>query len=276
MLWLYHYPNWLVGFAIVAAIIGVALSGHRLWRRLVGFRCTAEDSGMVMGMLAVVAMMLSLLLAFSSMSVWEVYGSAESAVASEASVSGELVRDLSVYGGPSATAAREAVRNYLRTVIKDEWPAMAQGSHSEAAAHAFNAIFHRAAAIAPRNAREEILLAEIWSKINELNVFRRGRLNSADGSAVPGALWGTLLLGILFNFLMFYLLPVTRLNNWMLGLYAGTLGLMIFFIIVMDRPFAGGVSISTVPYENALKSMLRWDAEIPLRSASPVAANKYK
>lgn len=261
MLWLYDYPNWLVGAAIIAVMVGAALLGHRLWRRWFAWEYSPENSGLAMAMLAVVAMILSLLLAFSSVSVWEAYGSAEAAAAAEASVSGQLVRDLAIFGGPAASAAREAVREYLQTVISDEWPAMAQGGHAETASHKFNAIFRRAALLEPHTAREEIMLAEIWAKTNELNLHRRGRLNAAGGSAVPDALWATLLLGIILNYLLFYVLPVSRLNDLMLGLYAATLGLMLFFIVVMDRPFAGAVSVSPAPYESALQSMQRWDAE---------------
>lgn len=261
MLWIYDLPNWVVLLAFVAGMVSAALGGHRLWVRTCKLEYDNETSGLAMGMLGVVAMILSLLLAFSSVSVWEAYGAAESAVASEASVSDELVRDLAVYGGPAASAAREAVRTYLRAVIAEEWPALAKGMRSEAASHKFNDIFHKAAAISPKSQRDGIILTEIWDKTNELDVYRRARLNCAGGSAVPGALWATIALCIVFNFLLFYGMRLSRLNDYMLGIYAATLGLLLFFIVAMDRPFTGSVSVSPDPYETALESMKRWDAE---------------
>ena len=80
--------------------------------------------------------------------------------------------------------------------------------------------------------------------------------------------------GILFNFLLFYLLPVSRLNDWMLGLYAGMLGLMLFFLIVMDYPFAGSLRLSTYPYQSALQSMQFWDAETPALPAAAASGKK--
>ena len=261
MMWIYDLPNWLVFLLLSAGMVAAALGGHRLWRRFFKLEYDPETSGLAMGMLGVVAMILSLLLAFSSVTVWEAYSAAESAVASEASVSGELVRDLAVYGGPAASEAREAVRTYLRAVISDEWPAMAARGYSEPTAHKFNAIFHKAAVINPKGAREEILLTEIWDKTNELNIYRRARLSCAGGSVVPGALWGTMALCIVFNFMLCYGMRVTRLSDFMLGIYAATLGLLLFFIVAMDRPFTGSVSVSPEPYETALESMKRWDAE---------------
>lgn len=261
MLWLYNLPNWLVCTLFIGALSGAALGGHRLWHRLGLPQYDEEYRGLAMGMLGVVAMVLSLLLAFSSVSVWEAYSGAEAAAANEASVSDELVRDLSVYGGPAAQSAREAVRTYLGSVIKEEWPALAAGGDSEATALKFDAIFHRAAAITPRGAREEILLDEIWDKANELNIHRRARLASAGGSAVPGALWGTIVLCLLFNFLLFFGMPATRAAGFLLGLYSATLALLLFFIVAMDRPFTGAVSVTPAAYENALEDMERWDSE---------------
>lgn len=261
MLWIYDLPNWLLCAAFVCGLAAAALGGHRLWRRLGGPAYDEETRGLAMGMLGMVAMVLSLLLAFSSVSVWEAHTGAAGAADAEASVAGELVRDLAVYGGPAAGAAREAVRSYLRAVVADEWPSMSSGDLSEAAGRKFDDIFHRAGALKPRGPREEALLAEIWDKANELNVHRRARLDSAGGSAVPGALWGTIALCMLFNFLLFYGMPVSRAMGLLLGIYAGTLGLLLFFITAMDRPYTGSVSLSPAPYEAALRSMERWDSE---------------
>jgi len=273
MMWFYSLPAWLTGLLFIFGLVAIALGGHRLWQRVSTMSYDSENRGLAIGMLGVVAMILSLLLAFCSVSVWEVYSGAEEAAATEASVSGELVRDLAVYGGPAAGAAREAVREYLKSVISEEWPAMAKGHRSESSSHKFNNIFHKASFINPRNPREEILLAEIWDKTNQLNIYRRARLAGCSGSAVPSTLWGTIALCIIFNFLLFYGMPVGSLSDFMLGLYAGTLGLLLFFILTMDRPFSGSLSVSPAPYESALESMSRWDAE-PESAEPPAAAAK--
>lgn len=264
-MWIYNLPNLVVCLSFVILLSATALAGHKLWRKFVKVEYDEEERGLAMGMLGVVAMMLSLLLAFSSMSVWDAYSGAESAAAAEASVSGELVRDLSVYGGPAANAAREAVRTYLRAVIEDEWPAMAAGGRSESASHKFNAIYRAVGVLSPRNSREQVLLAEIWSRTNELNVQRRARFNSVGGSAIPGALWSTIAFCMLFNFLLLYGMPSRRSHNMLIGFYAGTLGLMLFLITAMDRPFVGKVSVSPESYRTALQSMDRWDLEFTAR-----------
>lgn len=264
MTFLYNFPNWLVCVLFVTVLVAAALGGHRLFRRLVDIKQTPDTCGLAMAMLAVVAMILSLLLAFSSVSVWEAHRGAAASTETEASIAGELVRDLGVYGGSQAAASRRAVQSYLESVISEEWPAMQKGLGLRITEEKYDFIFHSIALIEPRTPREQIMLAEIWDKTNEINLHRRERIDAAGSSAVPASLWGILLLGVVCNYLLFYLLPVTRLNDWLLGLYAAMLGLMLFFIFVMDYPFAGNVSVSPEPFEHSLQYMKQWDAEPPL------------
>jgi len=37
-------------------------------------------------------------------------------------------------------------------------------------------------------------------------------------------------------------------------------GLVFYFIVAMDRPFAGKESITPAPFQSALANMERWDA----------------
>jgi len=260
MMLIYDLPNWLIGIMTVFVMSGIALGGFYLWKKCIKWENNEDANGNAIAILGVVAMVLSLLLAFSAVSVWEAYSGADSAAAAEASVSGELVRDLAVYG-IDAKPSRMAVRDYLNSVITDEWIAMSKGENAETSAHKFNVIFHKIALIEPKNKQQEILLAEIWGKVNQLNEYRRGRLNIASGSAVPGALWGTIIFGIIFNYILFFLLPYNKFNRFLLAVYAAMLGLLLFFIIVMDHPFTGSVSVSPYAYEQAIKSMDRWDTE---------------
>lgn len=261
MTFLYDLPNWLVCLLFIFALTASAVGGHRVFRRLIKLEYPPDSCNLAMAMLAVVAMILSLLLAFSSVSVWEAYCAAEASSEAEASVAGELVRDMGIYGGKQASASREAVRDYLRSVVSEEWPAMKEGRRSRVTAEKFDNIFHVTARLEPKTPREQIMLAEIWDKANNLNVHRRVRIDSAGSSAVPGPLWATLLLGVLINYALFYLLPVSRFNDWLLGLYAAMLGLMLFLVFAMDYPYAGRLSISPAPFEESLEIMDLWDHE---------------
>ena len=270
MTWFYGLPNWLAGVVVVGLTVVVALVGHRAWLRMFRADHSEERRGLALEMMEISALILSLLIAFTAVAVWEAYAKAEDAVDVEAAIAGELARDLAVYSTREADAAREALRTYIRSIIVEEWPVMAKGGAHEGTAHKFNAIFRRVALIEPRTPREEAILREVWTRTNELNQHRRGRLDSLD-SAIPGPLWAVVIAGTLVTFFLFYVQPVHRFNSAVLAAYASVMGMVFFFILAMDRPFSGTLSVSREPFENALRSMERWDREPPL---APAAAPK--
>jgi hypothetical protein len=255
---LYSLPNWLLGILISGLSVGGALAAYALFRRLVRLDFSADDRGLAMSVLGIVATINSLLLAFSAVSVWESFGSAEEAVIREGDTVGELARDLAVYGSPESRAAREQLRRYTQLVVSDEWIAMRDGNASDEAWLASDAMFRAVASLEPDTPRRQALLPEIWARSNELVGHRRDRLYMTQAE-VPGTLWTVVLAGTILTLLTTFVLPPTRFNIGMIASLAFSLGLVFFFIIAMDRPFAGKESISAAPFQSALDNMSRWD-----------------
>lgn len=260
MLWIYNLPEWAAGIIIVSFTVLMALGGHRLGHRLFSEKGTGVRSSLVSEVFSAVVLVLSLLIAFMSVTVWDAYSKAEVSLEHEASIAGELSRDLSIIGSPRALATREALRAYLRMIVDVEWPSMARGRESIEAAHAFNRVFRLAGRIEVNQLHEQVLLGEIWNRTNELNTYRRGRLDTLK-SAVPDVLWVVIFAGMLISFVLFFDQPVNRFSQFLLAAYALSIGLILFFIIAMDRPFSGKEAISSKPFKSALESMHRWDTE---------------
>lgn len=78
---------------------------------------------------------------------------------------------------------------------------------------------------------------------------------------VPGTLWGVVLAGTLLTMMTTFVLPPRRFNVAMIAALGFSMGLVFYFIIAMDRPFAGEESISPAPYQSAIDNMQRWDDE---------------
>jgi len=108
---LYDLPNWLLGLVISGG--GVATIN-------------------------------SLLLAFSTVSVWESFDSAEEAVVHEADTIGELARDLAVFDSEASRRARTMLRQYARLVVDEEWTDMRPGGANVDAWRTVDNLFRRA------------------------------------------------------------------------------------------------------------------------------------
>ena len=255
---LYDLPNALLGALVSGTAVAVALAAYAAFRRVVRTDFSADDRGLAMAVLAVVATVNSLLLAFSAVSVWEAFGAAEEAVVHEGDSIGELARDLAVYDSAESRRAREVVRQYTSLVANKEWTDMRSGNANAEAWLASDEIFRAVGALEPDTPKRQALLPEIWARTNELVAHRRDRLYTSQ-SEVPGTLWTVVLAGCILTMLTTFVLPVTRFNVAMIAGVAFSLGLVFFFIIAMDRPFAGQESISAAPFTSALENMRRWD-----------------
>ena len=253
MLFLYNIPAWAMGALIVLATLVASLSGYALFRRYFPVTLDAEQRSMTIAMMAAVTTINSLLVAFSAISVWGAYQAAADIVAAEAACATELAHDLSAFSHPSAAAARRELVTYLEHVVHDEWPSMQQKAEPDARTEAaFDRMFATANRITPGDDRERVLLIEVLARVNEMVKYREKRLQNLD-AAMPVTLWGVMLIASSLSLLLLYALPATRFHMALVAVWATTLGLAFFFVLAVDRPFAGEVSVSASPFERAIK-----------------------
>jgi predicted neutral ceramidase superfamily lipid hydrolase len=113
-------------------------------------------------------------------------------------------------------------------------------------------------AIEPNGPREEIVLAESISRFNQLIASRRERLQSI-GQSLPASLWVVILAGTILNMVLTWLLVIG--NRWLdiaiNSLVAMLLGSFLYFIVAMDHPFRGRLSVSSEPYQQVYNSLMQ-------------------
>ncbi|SDG36311.1 DUF4239 domain-containing protein [Paraburkholderia phenazinium] len=266
MLFLYNLPSAEMGALIVAATLAIALAGYALFRCFFPVRLDAEQRGMTIAMMSAVTTINSLLVAFSAISVWASYEAASDNVAAEAACATELSHDLASFRTPRALTARHDLGIYLQRVVHDEWPLMQQHARSDTGTEAaFDTMFAAVNQIEPSDDREHVLLAEVLTRVNEMVKYRQRRLQDLD-SAMPVTLWGVMLIASGMSLVLLYALPGTRFNVVLVSIWATTLGLAFFFVLAVDRPFAGEVSVGSEPMQRALATLI---VEDPRRANPP-------
>ncbi len=262
MLFLYNIPAWAMGAVIVFVTLAVALGGYALFRRCFPITLDAEQRSMTIAMMAAVTTINSLLVAFSAISVWGAYQAAADIVAAEAACATELAHDLSAFSHPSAATARRELLLYLERVAHDEWPSMQQRARADDGAEAaFDRMFATVNRVTPSDDRERVLLIEVLGRVNEMVKYREKRLQNLD-AAMPGTLWGVMLIASGLSLLLLYALPATRFHVALVTVWGVTLGLAFFFVLAVDRPFAGEVSVSSAPIERAIQVLSEDEVQI--------------
>lgn len=257
---LYDLPNWLFGIVVCGGWIVIGLTGYIVFHRICRVHFSESEKNLAIALLAVIATVNSLLLAFSAVSVWDSYDSADHSVRGEANTIGMLGRDLAVFDSVESNHARELLKAYAKTVLEVEWANMRTIQPSGATWEVVDEMFRAVGNIKPASPREQALMPEIWAQTNEIIKYRRERLYASEAQ-VPVTLWAAVAIGMFLTISAMYVFPCTAFNLAAVATLSCSLGLVFFFIAAMDRPFAGTESISPGPIATALSNMDRWDEE---------------
>lgn len=245
MLPLCSLPLWLGALLIVLAPTALAMLGPTLVRKRYKLSVLAKNNEIAGFQFATIGVIYAVILGFAIVSVWEKFSEAELRVLQEAGASATLFR---VAGGDEAdaVATRAALRHYVRAVVEDDWPRMAQGAEGRDATKALDALY--AACIRFAEARRPAIGVEVMKELGVITEARRGRLHLAMG-VVPSALWAMLLCGALvtIGFTYFFGMENLRAQTAMTGALSLLVFLGLFVILSYDRPFTGDVSVDAHP-----------------------------
>lgn len=214
----------------------------------------------------VVAAYIGIMLAFASVVVWQNSASAEAAVHQEVATSAELYRDLTAYG-PETGAARQAIRNYIGSVVNDEWPRLRERRGSIATEIALGRLFEEIGKISPQDNRQSTIYGEAFSKLNELVVVRRERIIASKAS-VPLIFWMVVLIGSIVTISYASAFSRSRFNSVMISGTSITLGMMFLFILTVDQPFKGEFMVASGDFLELFSTFDRLD-QLILKDQAP-------
>jgi hypothetical protein len=93
----------------------------------------------------------------------------------------------------------------------------------------------------------------------------------AVNSALPGVLWGVVLIGAAITVGVTYLFWVenVKLHAVLVASFAACLGLLVFLTAAMDNPFRGEFSVSPGAYKSVLANVMRGNSVAPLARTVP-------
>ena len=252
--WLYELPIWQLCLFILLISTGGALLGQVLTRRLLQrfFSQALEDHNEAVGaIIGSYGVFYGITLGLIAVATWDNFDKADDLITREASALAALDRDVGALPAPSSGELRVLLRDYLDFLIDHAWPAHRKGGIPPQADARIDAFHRHLVEFEPRSSREAVLFQEAVEQFNVLAQLRRDRLSSI-GNGLPPVLWWIVLAGAAMNMVLRYVLRIEPLRTHMLliGLVATFIGLMIFFIIAMDHPFVGELSIDPSPFED--------------------------
>ena len=176
-------------------------------------------------------------------------GKADDTVLREASTMARLDRELEIAGAALASVERQHLRDYSHVVATAEWASLgaSEPQLSSEAARLMTELIKEVRAIATSQPKSSANLRTLLEKLDDL---RQGRLESATRTVSP-VFWWVIIAFLLGAMVLNGRHPLDWASISLITLHMAAIGLVIALIVVMDEPFRGKSSVSSVPIINA-------------------------
>lgn len=166
----------------VGGMVALTIAGVLLARRLFPRLADSEFEPVADSLRVVYELIFALILAFVIAAVLDEMSNAESAVASEATTIGELVRANDALPARDRLRLDNSVEQYVRAVATDEWQTMKDGKPSARATSALEGMYAEYRRVEPRGTAQTENYSQALDNLHDIASQRRERLNIAAGT----------------------------------------------------------------------------------------------
>ena len=258
-IWLYQISPLYTAVIMLILIETVSMIGLLLARKFVLPRLGINDAtnDAVSGTVQAIGVFYGITVGLIAVGVWNTNSTSSDLVSQEAASISALYRDVSSYPSPVREALQSKVREYAVFVITEAWPEQQKGRIVSRGTVIMNEFQERLTSFEPANPSQTALHAEALRAYNNLIQYRTQRIDKVN-SGLSGTMWLVIWVGAVISIgvAYFYKIADVKLHAILISLMSGFLALVLFMIIVNDRPFYGAVSISPEPYQLVLDRVI--------------------
>lgn len=256
---IYNNPLWLAGGLFVTVTVILACLAMRLFHRVVPHATREAHNEHTAFIISAIGINYAVLIAFIAVAVWGSFDKATGLAAREAELVGDLYRDARGLG-PVAAPMQDKLRQYVDTVVKDEWPAMARTEYPRSGWTPLEEIQDMLVKFEPRHAGQAAYMQEVLHQLNELRDARRERI-AASESGVEPEVWAIVLIGtaITIGFTFLFGMPSTRMHMLLTGGFTAATTLVLLLVMALDWPFRGELQVAPSMFHRVLENMVLLD-----------------
>jgi hypothetical protein len=249
---LFDLPLLITGPAIIGslclfAVVGLLVVRRRVLPRLRVHTADSEFSG---ALVQCVMVFYGLAVALIAVSVSQTYSDTSKIVSGEATALASLYRDVSCYPEPIRARLQQGLRDYVAYVIREAWPLQQRGQVPAGGVELMDRFQTSLVAFEPSTEGQKLLHGEALRAYNNMIQARRLRLDAVN-TGLPTVMWTVILVGAIIGLsaTFFFKVEDARLHGILVTLLAAFMGLVIFMILALDRPFRGDLGIGSQPYQ---------------------------
>lgn len=243
-----------------AIILSASLAGLWLVRHYVNHRFRMHDgvNDAISGTVQAIGVFYGVTVGLISVGVWNTATAAQDAVSHEASTLAALYRDVRSFPAPHNQKLCTLLKLYTLEIVNGDWPAQRErGEFSPKSGPMLDDFQSELAAFVPTNDGQRALFAEALAAFNKTVVQRRLRMDAVENGLSP-TMWIVIWCGAVISIGVVFLFHLEdgRLHALLVVLTAGFLGLVLFMIVLNDKPFYGHVAVSTHSYDLVLDTLM--------------------
>ena len=257
---LFDFPLVITASVIISALWLFAIVGLLVVRRhvLPRLRIHHEDSELTATVVLSIMAFYGLAMALIAVSVFETYSDVSKIIAQEASELSALYRDASSYPEPIRPLLQKELRDYAQYVIHEAWPAQQRGQVAAGGIAMLNRFQATLVGFKPVDEGQNLLHGEALRAYNEMIEARSLRLDAVD-TGLPRVMWVVIVAGALLSLssTFFFKVEHTHLQAIQVLLLATFIGLVIFMILALDRPFRGDLGLPPEPYQLVYDQLMK-------------------
>lgn len=247
-------PGWAVVLLVALAWVAFGVGLVLVVRRIIPSHRLEPHNDVAGFVFSGVGVVYAVLLAFVVIGVWESYEEDRRAAAVEAAHVLTLHRLAELIDPAGLTT--DAIRDYARLVVSDDWPSMRTerrlAASTDAALHAIAVAATKMPAVASGNDWTALF-------VNDLHDLRVARVQreSAAGDPLPVVLWLAIILGGLVSvgYVAVYGIRDRALHVVFTAAFATLVGLSIGVVVVLDATYRGDTGVSPEAFVRTIQLM---------------------
>ena len=261
MKWVLQQPAAIVATATVVIMVGLAVSGLLLFRRLVPQSRLAKSMPVTVEIFTLIGVLYPLVAAFALTTAWDNRQSAQAATEREASAVTELLDASEALPAAVRPAVQQQTLAYAQDIVDDEFPRMGRGLPIESRSDQLRELRLALYGAQPVTTTEISAYEQSIASAEEISRSRSTRIaGNRDGStsALTGDLWVLLIGGAFISLAFTYTFATDDvvIHGVCVGLTAALMGFVLYLILALDRPFVGTMAVSPETYQRVIDTWL--------------------
>lgn len=246
----------LVGLVVVTLCVLVAVLAFGGVERVWAHTSRRQVNDVAGFTYAIIGILYGVLVAQVVIDVWQSFTTARAAAEQEANAVIDLYYLVEQLPEAGPSAVQQLAREYLRSVVDEEWPLLARGQEHPHTTALNAQLGQSIRGLAAQTPRELVLFDKTLSNYQTLEDTRRLRLHKSREGLHP-SLWIILIAGAMITIGFAYLfgLENSRAHKLMIGALTATIVGTLFMIHATDFPYDGEVQVEPSAFEQALDTI---------------------